>query len=296
VVSNSYKKVLFVINPKSGNYHDYRPDISKAAEKFNFKRLIYLTRGKNDSKVISRHIKKFKPEAVISIGGDGTVNMVACELIGTGINLGIIPTGSANGLAYNLGIPEDFDAAMKKIFSSPPGPLDLISINDKYFCLHLCDIGINARIVKRFEEEGAKGLIGYGKQLFKELLEGKTYFSFFINMPGKIRKKYNAEMLVIANAKSFGTGATINPGGIYNDGRFEVVVIRPYPWWFVFNFLFALFTNKLHKMKYIKVFSLTEATITLPEPHECQVDGEILPEISSLKLKIIPNGLNVIGA
>jgi diacylglycerol kinase family enzyme len=143
VVSNSNKKVLFVINPKSGAYNDYyRSYINEAAKKYDFNRLIYLTRGKNDSQEISRHIRELKPETVISIGGDGTVNMVARELTGTDINLGIIPTGSANGLAYNLGIPEDFNAAMKKNFSSPPGPLDVISINDKYFCLHLCDIGI----------------------------------------------------------------------------------------------------------------------------------------------------------
>jgi len=290
-------KILFVVNPKSGTAlnSDYRDVISEFSEKEGFEWEIFETSGKGDPEKIRKRIDTFNPDSVIAAGGDGTVNIVAVELLGKDIKLGIIPSGSANGLAHNLNIPDNFRRALNFNLTSEAGPMDVIKINDRHFCLHLSDVGINARIVKRFEKEGSKGLLGYGKQLFKELWDGKTYFPFYIEIPGQRRKKMNAEMLVIANAKSFGTGAKINPTGRINDGKFEIIIIRPYPWWFVFTFVFASFIGKLHKMEYVRVYSTEEAKITLPQKQECQVDGEIIPATALLNVKIVPGALKVIG-
>lgn len=295
--NSSKKRILFVINPKSGwgQRQDTDAVLSRFSEEYNFDYKVYQTTGENDSEEISRQTEDFKPETVIAVGGDGTVNMVATLLIDSEIKLGIIPAGSANGLAYNLDIPENFEAALKKNLSGQVHSIDVIRINKKYHCLHLGDIGLNARIVKRFEKEGSKGLLGYGKQLFKELFEGKTYFSFYIKIPEHRRKKMKAEMLVIANAKSFGTGAIINPTGKLNDGKFEIVIIRPYPWWFIFTFLYAAFTGHLHKMNYIKIYSASEALITLPKVQEFQIDGEIIPETEEINVEILHNSLKLTG-
>lgn len=294
----SDSKVLFVVNPKSGAAlnADYRDVISDFSEKEGFKWEIFETTGTDDSEKIRKIIGSFNPDTVIAAGGDGTVNIVAVELLGKDIKLGIIPSGSANGLAYNLDIPDNFRKALNFNLHNDAGSIDVIKINDRHFCLHLSDVGINARIVKRFEKEGSKGLIGYGRQLFKELLLGKTYFPFYIEIPGQRRKKMNAEMIVIANAKSFGTGAIINPTGRINDGKFEIIIIRPYPWWFVLTFTYSAFTGNLHKMKYVRIYSASKAKIILPEKQECQVDGEVIPETDSLKVEIMPGLLNVIGA
>lgn len=296
--TKSTRKIFFVVNPKSGTdvQKDYVSIFSEASEKYDFRYKIYETKGEDDDKEIRNYIKEYVPETVVVVGGDGTINLVARELTGTGINLGIIPAGSANGLAHNLGIPENIGAAIEVIMEAPAGPLDVIRINEKYYCFHLSDVGINARIVKRFEEEGSKGIIGYGKQLFKELFEGKTSFSFLIKLPGKRPEKLKAEMLVIANAKRYGTSAVINPMGEYNDGRFEIIVIKPYPWWFVFNLIYAFLTGSLHKMKYIKIFSASEASVDLMKPQEFQIDGEIIPKVSSLEIQIMPKSLKVLGA
>lgn len=294
----SKSKILFVINPTSGTaaQADYRYIISEIlnADKYEYK--IFETTGKNDPEHIRRQIEEFEPDTVIAVGGDGTVNMAAVEIMGKNIKLGIIPSGSANGLAFNLNIPENFRKALKFNLHQKAGKMDVIKINGRHFCLHLSDVGINARIVKRFEKEGSKGLLGYGKQLFKELWAEKSYFPFHIEIPGQKRKKMNAEMIVIANAKSFGTGAIINPTGEIDDGKFELVIIRPYPWWFVFTFTVRAFTGKLHKMEYVRIYSASEAKITLPKKQECQVDGEIIPETDMLKVEILPGELMVIGA
>jgi YegS/Rv2252/BmrU family lipid kinase len=269
--------------------------LSAFSEEYEFEYKVYQTTGERDSEEISREIENFRPETVIAAGGDGTVNLVAGNLIEQDIKLGIIPAGSANGLAYNLDIPENFEAALKKNLSGQVHSIDVIRINKKYYCLHLGDIGMNARIVKRFEKEGSKGMLGYGKQLFKELFQRKTSFSFYIKVPGRRKRKMKAEMLVIANARCFGTGAIINPTGKLNDGKFEIVIIRPYPWWFVFTFLYSAFTGNLHKMKYVKIFSASEAEITLKKMQEFQIDGEIIPETNRINVEILHNALKFAG-
>ena len=289
---------MFVINPKAGRGQRQDTDsvLSRISKEYSFDYKVYETTGENDLEEISFQMEKFNPETVVAAGGDGTVNMVATLLVNSEIKLGIIPAGSANGLAYNLDIPENFEVALKKILNDEANPVDVIKLNRKNDCLHLADIGLNARIVKRFEQEGSAGMLGYGKQLFKELFEGKTYFSFYIKIPGHRLRKMKAEMLVIANAKSFGTGAIINPTGKINDGKFEIIIIRPYPWWFVFTFLYAAFAGKLHKMRYVKVYTASEAEITLPKPQAFQIDGEVLPETSEVKVEILPEAIRVHGA
>lgn len=290
--------ILFVINPSSGTglRQDAEAVISLFSEEVGFSYKIYRTTGKGDSEEIRNLIEKYRPGKVIAVGGDGTVNMVAAELIGRDICLGIIPAGSANGLAHNLEIPDNFEAALKKNLNSRSVSIDVIQINKKYYCLHLGDIGLNARIVKRFEKEGSKGMLGYGKQMFKELFEGKTSFAFYLEIAGHRRRKMNAEMLVIANANRFGTGAIINPTGKINDGKFEIIIIRPYPWWFVFTFLYASFTGHLHKMRYVKVFSTAQARITLPEYQEFQIDGEVMQKTKEINVEILHNALKIAGA
>ncbi len=290
------KKILLVINFKSGvgSAKTFHAKILDIAKKYDLQIELYETTGNEDRKAIRRSIEKFNPEIVYAVGGDGTVNTVASELINTDIALGIFPAGSANGLAYNLGITEDVETLLAKNLEKTPFEMDVIRINGENYCFHLSDIGVNARIVSRFEKEGSKGMLGYGKQLLKEMFTRKNWFTFYVQVPGRRRKKMKAEMLVFANAKSYGTGAMINPTGKLNDGKFEIVILRPYPWWFVFTFIYAAFTGKLHKMKYIKVYSVKQAKIELVKRQEIQIDGEIFRNINIVNVEVIPSALKVL--
>ena len=287
-------KILFVINPASGTRQklDYETIISRYSEEYNFSYEIYTTTGEDDKNKIVRYIDDFQPETIIAVGGDGTINIVAGLVIGTKINLGIVPNGSANGLAYNLNLPTQFEEALKKNFEGPFKPIDVVLINNEHYCLHLSDLGINARIVKRFEREGAKGLLGYGKQLIKELFSAKSYFSFDLKTDSQ-QKSSKAEMVVIANARSYGTGVEINPYGELDDGKFEVVIIKPYPWWFVFTFIYRSFRGNLHKLHHVDVFKTAYAEIELEKYQDFQIDGEIKNKTKSLKLEIVRHALKV---
>jgi len=295
VSKNKINVIIFVINPSSGTGEvvGYEPIIKRHSDLHAFKYMIYYTSGTGDSEKLKNHIDEFKPEMLIAVGGDGTINLVASLITGTQMILGIIPSGSANGLAFNLKIPTNFEYALKINLEAQIKSIDAIKINNEHYCFHLSDLGLNARVVKRFEKEGSKGLLGYGKQLFKELLTKKTYFSYSLKTDNET-KKSKAEMLVITNAHSFGTGVRINPAGELSDGLFEIVVIKPYPWWFVFTFIIAGFSGHLDKMQSVNIFKTRIAEIKLEESQEFQIDGEIKGKTDSVKVELLRNSLNVV--
>lgn len=288
------KKILFIANSTSGllNRTNIESDISGFSVKYKFKWEIYYTEVSGNQLKIRKKIQEYQPDIVVAAGGDGTVNQVATELIGKRTELGIIPAGSANGLAYNLGIPFDFKEALHLILNTDPKPIDVIELNERNYCLHLSDIGINARIVNRFEKEGSKGLLGYGKQMIKELLSKRIVFSSNLITPG-LNKRFRAEMLVIANARSFGTGAIINPVGRLDDGLFEIIIIRPYPWWVLLHLLKMFFFGKIDNLKYIKIIKTSWAEIKFEKPQDLQADGEIVKGVEALNIKIIPSAVKI---
>ena len=293
---NTKKKILFVINPQSKvilNIENLEVAIGQVITKDNYDWDIFYTTGDKDKEKLMDHTKNIAPELIIAAGGDGTANLVAGHVIGKDIQMGIIPTGSANGLAFNLKIPNNFEKALKKIINASAKPVDAIQINNKFYCLHLSDVGINARIVKRFSQEKSKGLAGYGKQLLKELLSPKTYFKFTVKT-ADYHKKRKAEMLVIANASAYGTGALINPKGIMNDGKFEIVIIKPYPWWIVFRFIAAFFTGNLPKMKYVQIIPTSKAEITLDSDQDIHIDGEVQSPVKYLNAEIVPGAIKML--
>jgi len=287
--------LLVVANPSSGK--QWRKDVeSELTGYLNDRHIswkLLKTTGSGDAQRIHDLLEHWHPEAVVAVGGDGTLNLVATQLIHTDIPLGIVPAGSANGLAYNLGIPENMERALQIVMNHRVRTMDVLVINDSHHCLHLADVGLNARVVKRFEEEGSGGIGGYALHLVKEITSKKKFFRFHLKQPHEA-KEIKAEMLVISNAKSYGTGALINPEGRIDDGKFELILIKPYPWWYVFRLLLSAFSGKLHKMQNVRTISTSEALIVFKEFLDLQVDGEVVEGIRSLKIKVLPGALKVL--
>lgn len=287
--------LLFIVNPSSGPKmkKEMEPVIAGLLKGQDFTWEFLTTTGSGDADRIRNCLEELKPKTVVGVGGDGTLNLVAGQLIHTNIPLGIIPAGSANGLAYNLEIPSDVEKALHIILKNRTTAMDVLLLNNSHHCLHLADVGLNARVVKRFEKEGSKGIGGYAIQLLKELFTKNRSIKFQLKTPHN-PKEIKAEMLVISNAKSYGTGALINPEGKIDDGKFELVLLKPYPWWYIFRLLLSAFRGNLHRMENVKVISNNEMLIAFRQPQDIQVDGEIVEGLHTLKVKLLPGALKVI--
>ncbi|MEJ7693609.1 diacylglycerol kinase family protein, partial [Daejeonella sp.] len=224
--AKSRTKVLFVINPKSGTAREdtLKELISEQAASQNFDFQIYNMMGDDESR-ITTEVKRFRPSIVAAAGGDGTVKLLAAILANTKITLAIIPYGSANGMAKELSIT-DINAALKLLSKGKKQTIDLIDINGE-ICIHLADVGLNARVVKRFEKDPKRGKLTYAKHLFGEMFFLKSY-RFNIAYDGQ-ELSTKGVSITFANAMKYGTGAVINPHGILDDGKFELVIVKPFP-------------------------------------------------------------------
>lgn len=288
-------KILFVINPISGDTDKQYllEEIDKTFPETLYQYTVYYTTGENDKEEISKKITSFHPDIVAVAGGDGTCNLVAQIIKNTSITLGIIPVGSANGLATELDIDPDIKEALKTIKRNTVKAIDILSVNRKYISIHLCDLGFNARVVRRFAKENTRGFIGYIRAFFREFSSVKaSNFSFVINKKTILRHK--AYMVVLANATKFGTGAIINPIGKPDDGIFELCIIKPFPLWFIFHLLIASFLGNLHKIKYTQIIHCKHLEIDNSQNEIFQVDGEAIDSIKKIEVEIIPKALRVI--
>lgn len=284
-------KILFVINPGSGPKAriNWEPSIRAYFKQLPHLIEFFLLADKNDAGSLAYWIEKIKPDRVVAVGGDGTVSLVAQQLLGTNISMGILPAGSANGMARELNIPTNVEGAIKVMLEGEIKDTDVIRINDSEICIHLSDIGINAQIIKYFEEGKFRGKLAYARMLIKALWK-RRIMKVEIEMNGSLIST-GAYMVVIANASKYGTGAMINPQGNLYDGKFEVVIVRR----IAFSEFLKLFIRyRQFDPKKVEVFQTQSVQIETKRKVHFQVDGEYLGKISSVKANIQSSKLKLI--
>ena len=281
---------IFIINPISGGgiKQDWESAIRQFYKPLDLNPELFFLTGTDDNISIKQWIEKIKPAKVVAVGGDGTISLVAREVIGKNIALGILPAGSANGLAAELGIPPAPNDALNIIEHGQVKNADVIDVND-HICLHLSDIGLNAQLIKHFEEGKIRGKLGYATKVFKTLWT-KSVMSLTINIKGK-QVIMKALMVVLANATKYGTGAVINPEGDLYDGHFEVVIMKKLAVTELFKMWFK--PQPFNPTK-IKLYPATSVSIETTRKVHFQVDGEYLGKVRRVDANIIAGQLKLI--
>jgi YegS/Rv2252/BmrU family lipid kinase len=286
---------LFIINPISGglNKEEFVSKLRILFEEKNKELHIFETRGREDDRELAlQRINELNPDVVVAVGGDGTCNMVAKLLLDKDVLFGIVPLGSANGLATELNISEDHDEAVQLLFRGVEKPVDALFINGHEICLHLSDIGLNAKVVKRFEENARRGMLGYFRQFAREVtISVPSKFMFELN--GNTFKE-KAHMVVIANASKYGTGAIVNPEGRVDDGVFEICIIKPFPWYAFFSISLHLFKGTLKTSRYVRIIKCSSIRIHNLPNEVLQVDGEIVGYPDEVEVSIRKHAYRII--
>ena len=273
---NSENYILLVVNPISGNSEKSTiiTAVKEEAKNRNLSFKLYETSGKKDKESIDSIIKDIKPSRILVAGGDGTISLVAQCILGTEICLGIIPAGSANGIAVNFDMPQTLPEQIEIAFSDCSMKLDALFINGE-ICLHIADLGINAELIKNYENSGIRGKLGYFLQSIPTLFNSDSPFHFKVETEEETFEDTGI-LLAIANANKFGTGATINPNGKMNDGKFEILIFKSLDFIEIFKTI-----NDQSQMSpdFVRVISTAKAKITSTKKIPFQIDGEFLGEI-----------------
>jgi len=286
------KKILFIINPISGvgKQKNIQSIIDKRLNKSNFIcEIKYTEAPKHATQISSEAVGKY--DAVIAVGGDGTVNEVSAGLIGSKTPLGIIPSGSGNGLARFLHIPLKIKKAIELINQFEIQAIDSLTINNIKF-VNLAGIGFDALISHQFANYGKRGLWSYVKIIIKEFYRFKP-LEFTCNIDGKIISK-KLFMISFANSSQFGNNAHIAPNAKINDGLIDICMLRQFPLIVSPIIAFRLFNKTMHKSKYIEIIKGKSIQIAHHSEIIAHVDGEPILLTKNLKIDIRPLSLNVI--
>ncbi|SFU16447.1 Diacylglycerol kinase family enzyme [Algoriphagus locisalis] len=268
------KNCLFVFNPISGSTDYDRDEIKEMLEVKVPGYTAYLveTTGENDEELVLSEFQKYQPELVLIGGGDGTVKMVAKSLKDQNVPLVIVPMGSANGLAKCMGI-EMISDAWEAVRDFQVRAIDAIYINGE-LCLHLADFGMNANLIKKFEEDDSRGMFGYVKNSLSEIFTSESK-KFRLKLDDE-NLDITSKMIVIANGDQYGTGAIVNCKGVMDDGKFEVIALNPETAEDYVKMTMAFMNGDLDELEGVKTWSVSSCQIDNLEGAEFQIDGEMM--------------------
>ncbi|AXG73242.1 diacylglycerol kinase [Flavobacterium arcticum] len=282
---------LFVINPIAGDNDksDLIAMVKAYAKDSNVNLIYYETTGKDDEEVIKKLFTKHSPQRILVAGGDGTIKMVAEATLDYDVVIGILPAGSANGLSVDLNLPDTIEANLEVAFKGAVEPIDIVAING-IKSLHLSDIGVNAELIRNYENGKIRGKLGYAIQALTTLTSLEEPFYTTIVANGKTIET-EARMVVIANANKYGTGVTINPVGKINDGKFEIIIIKNLDISVIGKILSGNIT--VDENEDVEIISANKALVTTNVPVSFQIDGEFCGEVKELDVKIMHHQMKV---
>jgi diacylglycerol kinase (ATP) len=285
--------VLVIYNARSGAQADgnFQTLLHEKSQHYHFHYRLYELEKEGCEGSIIKLIEDFQPDFLIAAGGDGTLNLVAQIAPKFELPVLILPAGSANGMARELAIPNNINAAFDVLADYKIRSIDLLTINDST-CVHLADVGLNARIVKRFEEDPKRGLSTYARYLWREIFL-ITSRRFTIHYDGKVIRR-RAVSITFANASKYGTGAVINPTGKIDDGKFELCIVKPFPRLKIFSLAWKMFRGTLQTSEYFEVISCSKAQLTSKKSIGLQIDGEVIGKVKKITISINPLALKLI--
>ena len=218
------------------------------------------------------------------------MNEVANALIGSSVELGIVPCGSGNGLARHLGIPLDIEAAMQISTSSPPIDIDCGKVGDRFF-LNVMGIGIDAEICNRFDKS-KRGFVSYVREGLSTFVQYKP--SLYNIKVDDVEVDEELCMIAIANSSQYGNSAYIAPNASLKDGIFRVVYLNKPSSLRLLLLCYRLFFRTIERASFVTSVDASTITISSNKEYLYHLDGEVQAATAQLKVSIVPKCLRVV--
>ena len=286
------KKILAIINPISGTSkkNNIPQKINDILSSDDVTIDIVYTEYAGHATVLAKNAVDDGYNVVLAIGGDGTCNEVAKALINTRTALGIIPSGSGNGLARHLGIPIGITAALKSLKKSHMVRADFCTANDIPFFV-TCGFGFDAQISEKFSKSKTRGGITYIEKSLEE------YFNYideeYIIETESSYSKEKAFIIACGNVSQYGNNAFIAPYASLRDGLIDVTIINHINFFEVLPTAIQLFTKTLNRNPSVKTFCTSEMVITRSKAGIMHLDGEPIEMPEKIEIKCHKRGLRI---
>lgn len=289
------KKILFIINPKSGTGRHRRvPDRLKTyLDKEQFEYTICKTRYAGHATELARKAVEEGTYMVVSVGGDGTLNEVVRALVGTQTVMGIFPTGSGNGLAHHLHIPFNLKKAVYMLNEGHVESMDTVSVNDRVYA-SIAGVGFDAFIAEKYAHVRRRGFFPYLHLAVTNYLhyQPRTYI---LENESKV-VKVKALLVSFANSSQWGFDVKISPEASVQDGLVNVTAVQKPPLaalpWLV---LFLLSGNLNRIDKYVKIYKFQNFKLRAEDGSDLytHLDGDFAGKQKEVDVRMHPMSLRM---
>lgn len=290
-MDNKKESILFIINPLSGTSQK-KTLTKRIAASLNLEKYspsyVFTRSSEEASTTIQENINK-GVQSFVSVGGDGTLNTVASQLINTNCKLGILPLGSGNGLAKHLRI-YSFEEAMQIINEGHYTRIDTGSANGKPF-FNVGGVGFSGTISDAFERKRKRGLLGYAITSLKHLIRYEPLLMEIQLDHQKIVGKFWS--VEVANGSHLGYKFKIAPMANFQDGVFEVLLVEVGPRWKYPFLMLKMYQGKILENEMIKHFRSKSVSIITFDKRPIHLDGDGKDLGKKVSFGIIPKSLNV---
>ncbi|HSE17410.1 MAG TPA: diacylglycerol kinase family protein [Pyrinomonadaceae bacterium] len=294
----SPRKATLISNPKTGRYGSRRRPVEELAqqlESLGVKIDLRLTQRPGDATEIAARAARNGSSDVIVAGGDGTINEAIQGLAGTKARLAIIPRGTANVLARELGLPLDDEQALKIAAEGKTREIYLgLAIDEttqvsRHFVL-MAGIGLDASVVRRVQPSLKKR---FGKGAF--WISGLSHLLTWNPRPFTLQingDKYTSSFAAIGKAARYGGDLAITPGARLDKPEFEVCIIQTMSRLRYLHLLSYAMRNGMPRNS-PEVQFVNAVTVRAHGDAQVQIDGELIGHLP-MRFEIAPQSLQVI--
>jgi len=263
-----------IVNGKSRRGREWYPQVLAKLREEGFE--LTETNLLRDPKLLDEHVKraiKAKTPLVCVGGGDGTLSGACGLFVGSESTLGVLPLGTGNSLARDLGIKVDVNEACKVLTDGVVREIDLGVINDQRF-VNVATIGLTTRIAESLDNEAKKkwGRMVYLTAIFKAVAKVKQ-FEVDLELPSG-KQCMQAVQVVVGNGRFHGGPFPILPDAEIESGKLAGYVLTSLERGTLLRYGLSLVVGHHSDMKEVVPFEVKTLNIKTVPVKRITVDGE----------------------
>lgn len=297
---HKHKTVAMVINPLKSPGDDFKAAFVQLCAENGWSEPLWLeTSAEDPGRGQTREALTAGVDVVIAAGGDGTVRYVADVLAGSETPMGLVPLGTGNLLARNLGINiKDPLAAAQDVLHGTATSIDIVRAvldhgREEHLFLVAAGLGYDASIMAN-THDGLKDRVGwlaYVEAGIRHLPGKPVTAGISVDGGNPVRRKVRGVM--VGNCGKLMGGLEIFPAAVIDDGILDLLTLCPRGRFGWLGVLWRVFGKKRKGTASVQSFSGKTAQIALDHPQEFQLDGDHLGPVQHLQVTVEPLALGI---
>lgn len=289
-------KTLLIVNPYSGarGTRWKNMDLPRSVQGWFPEGTLHLTQGEGDATVAARRAAEEGYEMVVAVGGDGTINEVVNGLVGSEVQLAILPAGTENVLAKERHIPMALEKAAQYVRETPPRRADVARIGERYF-LCFCGIGLDALVVERVQPEAKArlGAMAYVMTAFDLIFKYQEQArTAVIRIDDQPPMKLGFWQMLVCNIQTYGGGLRPAPRASMHDGLLDLVIWPRADLPGMIHQVVATATGAHLGLAEVKYLQGRRLEISTDPVSSVEIDGELYGT-TPIQIELLPQALSV---